>query len=95
MRIRVVYLGLFRSKTGKTEEQYDLAERSSLADFFEILAKNYGEKLQSIFSERRESRLDPTFVTAVNGILKDPLLANNVTLKDGDTVALMTLVSGG
>ena len=95
MRIKVVYLGLVRNRIGKNEDQYEVVDGSSLADLFEILVKNYGERLQSIFGERRESQLDPTFITTVNGILKDPLRANNVTLKDGDIITFMTLISGG
>jgi molybdopterin converting factor small subunit len=95
MRVKVVYLGLVRSRIGKDEEQCEVANGSSLADLIKILAENYGERLQSIVGERRESRLDPTFITTVNGILKDPLQANNVSLKDGDIVTFMTLISGG
>jgi len=95
MRIKIVYLGLVRNTIGKNEEQYEVLDGSSLADLFEILVKNYGEKLQSVFGERKESRLDPTFITTVNGILKDPLRGNNVILKEGDIVTFMTLISGG
>lgn len=95
MRIKIVYLGLVRSRIGKNEEQYEVADGSSLDDLLKILVKKYGEKLQSIVGERKESRLDPTFITTVNGILKDSVRGNDVTLKDGDTVSLMTLIGGG
>ena len=95
MRVKIVYLGLIRSRVGKNEEQYDVADGSSLGDLLKILAKNYGEKLHSLLEVRNESRLDPTFITTINGILKDPLRGSSVTLKDGDIVTFMTLISGG
>jgi molybdopterin converting factor small subunit len=95
MYIKVVYLGLVRSKIGKTEEQYEVADGSSLADLIKILAENYGASLQSIIGGRGESQLDPTLITTVNGVLKDSFQGNDVTLNDGDIVAFMTLISGG
>jgi len=95
MRIKIVYLGLVRSRIGKNEEQYEVSDGSSLDDLLKILVKKYGEKLQSIAGGRKESPLDPTFITTVNGVLKDPFRGNEVTLRDGDTVTLMTLISGG
>ena len=94
MHIKIVYLGLIRSRIGKNEEQYEVKEGSSLDDLLKILVKKYGEKLQSIVGERKESQLDPTFITTVNGVLKDPF-RGKVTFSDGDTVTLMTLISGG
>ena len=96
MRIKIVYLGLVRSRIGKNEEQYEVIEGSSLADLLKILIKNYGERLQSIFEERKESqRLDPTFIMTVNGVLKNPFQGDNITLKEGDIVTVMTLIGGG
>ena len=95
MRIKIVYLGLIRNRIGKNEEQYEVMEGSSLTDLIKILTRNYGEKVQSIVEERKESRLDPTFITTVNGVLKNPFRGDNVTLKDGDIVTVMTLISGG
>jgi molybdopterin converting factor small subunit len=95
MRIKIIYLGLVRSRIGKNEEQYEVANNSSLDDLLKILAKNYGEKLHSLFEVRNESHLDPTFIMTVNGILKDPFRESGVTLRDGDIVTFMTLISGG
>jgi molybdopterin converting factor small subunit len=95
MHIKIVYLGLARSRIGKKDEQYEVVDGSTLADLLEVLIKNYGERLQSIIRSGRENRLDPTFVTTVDGVLKDPLRGNDVTLNDGDTITLMTMISGG
>jgi len=95
MRVKTVYLGLVRSRIGKTEEQYEVAESSSLADLIHNLERDYGEKLHPLLGSRNESRLDPTLITTVNGALKDPSRWSSVTLKDGDVVTFMTLISGG
>jgi len=95
MRVKTVYLGLVRSKIGKTEEQYELAEGSSLADLLERLEEDYGDKIRPLLRTKGESRLDPTLITTVNGVLKNQSEGGNVSLKDGDVVTFMTLISGG
>ncbi|MBS7614980.1 MoaD/ThiS family protein [Candidatus Bathyarchaeota archaeon] len=95
MRIKIVYLGLIRSRIGKTDEQHEVAEGSSLSDFFKFLISKYGVKLQSLIGEKKESWLDPTVITTVNGVLRDPLQGDAVTLNDGDVITIMTLISGG
>ena len=95
MLVKIVYLGLVRSRIGKNEEQYDVAESTSLADLLKALAEIYGEKLYSLLLTINESRLDTTVLTMVNGISIDPLKGSDVTLKEGDIVTLSTLISGG
>jgi len=95
MQIKIVYLGLIRSKIGKTEEQRELAEGSSLFDLFRVLISKYGENLQSLIKERSENWLDPTVIITINGVLRDPSQGDTVTLNDGDVVTIMTLISGG
>lgn len=95
MRVKIVYLGLVRSKVGKREEEYEVKDGSSLSDLLNSLAETYDDSLKSIFNADEENRLDPTFIATVNGSLTDPLRGGEVTLSPGDTVALMTLISGG
>lgn len=95
MRVKVVYLGLVRSKVGKREEEYEVEAGSRLSDLLNSLAGTYGESLKGIFRSDEGNRLDPTFIATVNGKLRDPLRGGNVMLETGDTVALMTLISGG
>ena len=95
MRVKVVYLGLVRSKVGKREEEYEVETGSTLSDLLNSLAETYGESLKGIFRPDEGNRLDPTFIATVNGRLRDPLRGGDVMLSTGDTVALMTLISGG
>ena len=94
MRLRIVYLGLVRSKVGKKEEEYEIEDGSSLLNLLQSLAQTYGKSLKDLLNAD-ENRLDPTFISTVNGILKDSSHGSKVILSDGDTVALMTLISGG
>jgi len=95
MRVKVLYLGLVRDMVGKREEEYQIKAGSTLLDLFEALAGTYGEGLNTMLKANKESRLDPTFIATVNGTMRDPHRAKDVLLSDGDTVALMTLISGG
>ncbi len=94
MRVKVLYLGLVRNKVGKREEEMEIKEDSSLSDLLDNLMETYGENLRGIF-QGDEHRLDPTFITTVNGTFRDPFRGGEVKLKDGDIIALMTLISGG
>ena len=39
--------------------------------------------------------MKPTFVAMVNGVLMDQLKGINTPLKDGDSIILMSLMTGG
>ncbi len=95
MRVKVLYLGVLRSKTGKDSEEYDMSEGASLSDLLETLSSKYGRSLRDIFKANEKAKLDPSIIATVNGVSKDLSKARNVKLKDGDTVALMSLISGG
>lgn len=95
MLVKIVYLGLVRSKVGKREEEYQVKEGSRLSDLLNGLAETYDKSLKGLFKGGEENRLDPTFIATVNGRLMDPLRGGDVRLRPGDTVALMTLISGG
>ena len=95
MRVKVQYLGLIRSKLGKSEEEVDVKEGASLSDLLNKLTKTYGENLKSLFDVDEENILDPSFIVTVNGVLAGQLRGIKTRLKRGDSVALMTLISGG
>ena len=95
MRIKVLYLGVLRSRTGKSSEEYEIPNGSALSDLIEKVSSKYGESLRDLFKADEKSRLDPSIIATVNGVSKDMSQAENIKLKDGDTVALMSLISGG
>lgn len=91
MHIKVKYLGLIRSKIGKKGEEFQVKEGAFLSELLNKLAETYGEPLKDLFDVRAENILDPTFIVTVNGISH----TEDARLSEGDTVALMTLISGG
>jgi MoaD family protein len=95
MKVKVLYLGLLRTKTGKTSEECGLAEGASLYDLLETLSSRYGRSLGDLLRADEKTKLDPTVIATVNGASKDISQARNVKLKEGDTVALMSVISGG
>ena len=95
MRVKVQYLGLIRSKLGKKEDEVKLREGASLSELLDKLAEIYGESLKDLFDVKAENVLDPTFIVTVNGVLADQLQGMNTRLREGDSVVLMTLISGG
>jgi len=95
MQVKILYLGLVRNKVGKKEEEYEIKDGSSLSDLLNNLAETYGKSLGGVFNFSKESRLDPTFIVTVNGVLADPIRGTEIRLKNRDTIALMTLISGG
>ena len=95
MRVKVQYLGLIRSRLGKGEEEVDVKEGAFLSDLLNKLTKTYGESLKSLFDADEKNILDPSFIVTVNGVLTGQLCGMKTRLKEGDRIALMTLISGG
>jgi molybdopterin synthase sulfur carrier subunit len=95
MRVKVQYLGVIRSKLGKIEEEVDIKEGASISDLLSRLTKTYGENLKSLFDEDEKNVLDPSYIVTINGFLIGRLRGMKTRLKEGDRIALMTLISGG
>lgn len=93
MKIRVIYLGVIRSKVGRNEDEFELVEGSPLKDLLIKVTEKY-PSLKDIIGGS-ESPVDPTLITALNGISIKVSESGNITLKDGDTVTLMTVIGGG
>jgi len=94
MRIKVVYLGVIRHKVGKKEEEYRLAEGSSLTNLLSKIIESHKE-LEKIVSDESESPVDPTLIATLNGSTINLTNKDEIKLKDGDILTLMTVISGG
>ncbi|MEM2320387.1 MAG: MoaD/ThiS family protein [Candidatus Bathyarchaeia archaeon] len=94
MRVRVIYLGVLRHRTGRIEEEYELEDRFSLKDLLTRVAEKY-PSLKDIIGGLGESPADPTLIAALNGSSMKISESGNIMLKDGDTVTLMTVIGGG
>lgn len=95
MRVKVQYVGVIRSKLGKTEEEVEIKEGASISDLLIRLAKTYGENLKSLFDEDEKNVLDPSYIATINGVLIGQLQGMKTRLKENDRISLMTLISGG
>ncbi len=94
MKIKVVYLGVVRHKVGKKEEEYELAEGSSLRDLLDRIVKAH-EKLKDLVNYREENSVDPTLIVTLNDSTVNLTDRSEIKLKDGDVLTLMTVIGGG
>ena len=70
MRVKVTYLGVVRGKIGKKEEEYNLAEDSSLRDLLDKIVENH-QVLRDVITGKDESSIDPTLIITLNGLAID------------------------
>jgi molybdopterin converting factor small subunit len=94
MKVKVVYLGMIRQKIGWKEEEYDLAEGSLLTDLLSKIVEKH-DVLKNIIRVEDENPTDPTLVIMHNGLSVNPTGRNEIVLKNGDIVTLMTPIGGG
>ncbi len=95
MKVRVQYLGYIRNMLRKGEDEFELGEGAFLSDLLNKLAGIYGEAFRREVFEPGLRDVKTGFVVTVNGVLMGQLRGVNTRLNDGDSVILMTLMSGG
>ena len=95
MKIKVHYISLVKSFTKTSQDEFDLKEDTLLADLLDEIASKYGKPLTLEVYDSNKREMKPTFVAMVNGVLMDQLKGVNTPLKDGDSIILMSLMTGG
>jgi len=95
MKVRVHYLGFIKNMLDKGEEEFEIGEGALLSDLLNKLAGIYGEPFQKEVYEPGLKDVKTGFVVTVNGILMGQQHGVDTRLNEGDTVILMTLMSGG
>ena len=95
MKIRVHYLGYIKNMLEKKDEELDIREDASLSELLDKLAGLYGQPFKKEVFEPGLKDLKTGFVATVNGILMDQLNGVQTRLKEGDSIILMSLMSGG
>jgi molybdopterin converting factor small subunit len=95
MKIKVHYISLVKSFTKTSLDEFDLKEGTLLAGLLDNIASKYGKPLTLEVYDSTKKEMKPTFVALINGILMDQLKGVNTPLKDGDSVILMSLMTGG
>lgn len=95
MQVKVHYISLVKSYTNKSQEEITLPNTATLANLLDKIATMYGKPFNAEVYDPLKKEVKPTFVVMLNGIHMDQLGGINTTLKDGDSVILMTLMTGG
>jgi MoaD family protein len=96
MKVKVEYLGHIKNMIGdKREEEIHMQDASSVADLLVLLSKKYGEQFRKAVYESGGKDLKSNFIATVNGYLLNQLKGVETTLKNGDHIILMPVVSGG
>lgn len=95
MLIKVHYISLVKSYTNKSQEEIALPDQATLAHLLDKIATTYGKPFNAEVYDPSKKEVKPTFVAMVNGIHMDQLGGIDTVLKDGDSVILMTLMTGG
>ncbi|MGE5187665.1 MAG: MoaD/ThiS family protein [Betaproteobacteria bacterium] len=95
MQVKVHYISLVKSYTNKSQEEITLADKATLAQLLDQIATTYGKPFSAEVYDPIKKEVKPTFVVMVNGIHMDQLDGVKTALKDGDSIILMTLMTGG
>jgi molybdopterin synthase sulfur carrier subunit len=95
MKVKVHYLGLVKTYTNKTQEDLVLEEGASLNILLEKLAANLGKPFNPEVYDPAKREVKPMFMVLVNGVVIGQLEGVDTKLKDGDTVMVMPLMTGG
>ena len=95
MNVRVQYFGYIKNLLNKKEDQIELNEGASLSDLLNKLAGVHGATFRKDVYEPGLSDVKTGFSVAVNGVFIGLLGGLDAKLADGDTVMLMSLVTGG
>ena len=96
MKVKVRYLGVIKDIVGRGEEEVVLNGNSKIIDLLEQLAERYGERFKEEVWEPGLTNLKSGHILTVNGTLLGQLTEGvKSSLKDGDEVALMSVIYGG
>jgi molybdopterin converting factor small subunit len=95
MQVKVHYISLVKSYTNKSQDEITLSNDASVAQLLDRIAEMYGKQFTSEVYDPDKKEMKQTFVAMVNGVLMDQLKGVNTPLKDGDSIILMSLMTGG
>lgn len=88
-------MGFIKNMLNKRVEKFELNKETSLQDLLGKLSNLYGTPFKKEVFEPGQKDVKTGFVVTVNGVLMGQLDGVETTLKDGDHVILMSLMSGG
>jgi MoaD family protein len=95
LKVKVQYLGYIKNMVNKRREEFELEEEASLSDLLNKMVGVYGKPFRKEVYETGLKDVKTGFCVTVNGVLMDQLSGVDTKLGDGDSVILMSLMSGG
>jgi molybdopterin converting factor small subunit len=95
MQVKVHYIGLIKSYTNTSQDEFMLSNGTLLSELLDKIAQDYGKQFTKEIYDPINKEMKASFVVLVNGVLMDQLKGINTPLKDGDTVIMMSLMTGG
>ncbi|MFA5364853.1 MAG: MoaD/ThiS family protein [Candidatus Bathyarchaeia archaeon] len=95
MNIKVQYFGYIKNMLNKKEDNITLNEGAPLSELLDNLAKINGPAFRREVYKHGLTDVKTGFSVTVNGVFIGQLGGVNTKLKDGDSVVLMSLMSGG
>ncbi|PVX23194.1 MAG: hypothetical protein CW716_12680 [Candidatus Bathyarchaeum sp.] len=95
MKVRVQYLGFIKNMLNKNEDHVELEEDSSLSDLLDKLAGVHGAPFRKEVYEPGVKNVKTGFSVTINGRFIGQLGGLDAKLSEGDTVILMSLMTGG
>jgi molybdopterin synthase sulfur carrier subunit len=94
MKLLVQYTGQLRTAVGCSQEEADVAEKSSLADLLVFLASRLHPAARAhLLTDAGRAR--QSLLLVVNGVAVSATEANGTELQPGDVVTLMPPIAGG
>ncbi|MCW3996365.1 MAG: MoaD/ThiS family protein [Candidatus Bathyarchaeota archaeon] len=95
MQVKVHYISLVKSYTNKSQEEITLNDDATVGQLLDQIAKAYGPKFSQEVYDPDKKEMKSTFVAMLNGVHINQLKGTSTPLKNGDTLILMSLMTGG
>ena len=95
MKIKVHYISLLKTFTKISHEEFEIKEAALLSDLLDKVAEKYDKPFTQEVYDPKQKEMKATFVAVVNGIHMDQLQGVSTQLKEGDSIILMSLITGG
>lgn len=91
MKVTVEYASQIRRTVGTESEEYELEENKNLHDLIQLVSEKHDAELHSLLF--KEETLHPSILLFIKD--KQVKWEDNPALSDGDTVTLLSPISGG
>jgi MoaD family protein len=96
LKVKVEFLGHVRNVIGSNrEEKVEINDSASIADLLTVLSEKYGASFKKAVYEKSGGDVKSNYIITVNGYLLNQLDGVKTKLKDGDSVVILPIVSGG